>query len=138
MNLQCDLTRSLALRILYRNAKYPVDRSPDAIADGEDFVTIPFSWLHRPLRPIIPVQLPATVLVVELTPYPSSYVSLVSMRLAVIVDRLRAKLDSGVATVRRQLHIHRKVKIAHGHIGPEKLVLRHWLLRMPHNRALLH
>ena len=60
-------------------------------------------------------------------------------------DGIRDRLVTGVQTcalpisvVRRELHIHRQIKILHRHRRPNKFILRHIHRRVPDNRAVLH
>ena len=124
--------------IAHCDAERAIDRRPDAVANRQDFVAVPLARLDRFGGSVVPVQLPAPVLVVELSPNPGADVCLVSMRLTVSVRLLRAELDSRVTIVRRQLHFDDEMEIFHWHRRPEELVLRHPFVRVPDDRPVLH
>ena len=54
------------------------------------------------------------------------------------IGLLRAELNARVAVVRRELHVHRQIKILHHHIRPNEFILWHVHRRVPDDCAVLH
>ena len=125
MNLEGDFPRQLTLGVLHRDTECAVDGGPDLVPDGEDLVVVPFAALHGLGGAVVPVELAAPVFVVELAPHAGADIRLVAMCLAGGIRLFRAKLDPGVAIVRRQLHVDHQEKIFHLNFRPDELVPRH-------------
>ena len=73
VDLKSDLAGAFSPGILDRGAERAVDRCPDAVTDGEDLIAVPLLRLHCLGAVVIPIQLTATVLVVELAPQVAAY-----------------------------------------------------------------
>ena len=97
VNLEGDAALALAFGIAQGDAECPVDRRPDAITDGQDFIAIPVAGFNGIDSAVVPVELAAAVFVVELTPNLLSNVSLIAVCLPMVVDLPGAELDAGVA-----------------------------------------
>ena len=142
VDLERNSAGQLAGWIFNCNTEFAIDRRPDTVTYGQNFVPVPAAFLNNINGVIIPVQFTTAVFMIQIAPYIADRlvvtdVRLITHGLPVSIYWFRAKLNACVSVARCQFDVHGKVKILYFNVGPDELVPRYVRFRVANDSVVL-